>query len=133
MIVLDTHVLVWFALDDDRLGRRAKRRIENTVREAKVAVSAFSYWEIAVLAALGRLRLEETPLAFRAAALAVGIDEIAVDGQIAIVATRLTGLHADPADRIIVATAIERQATLVTADAKILAAKSGPLRMDAQS
>lgn len=62
-----------------------------------------------------------------------GIEEIVVDGKIAIMATRLSGTHADPADRIVVATALERGATLITADAKILAMKGGPSRLDAQS
>ena len=132
MIVLDTHVLVWFALDDRRLGGRAKRRLQRALKEAKLSVSAFSYWEICLLAEAGRLLLDETPDAFRAEAVEAGIDEIPVDGKIAILATRLTGMHSDPADRIIVATALERGATLVTADAKILAMKAGPARLDAQ-
>ncbi len=132
MIILDTHVLVWYALDDERLGRSARRRIQAAVRATELGVSAISYWEIAMLAAAGRLRLDGSPDAFRTEALARGIDEVAVDGKIAIVASRLAGMHSDPADRIIVATALERAATLITADAKILAMKSGPARHDAQ-
>ena len=132
MIVLDTHVLVWFALDDERLGTRARRRLQKALQEAKLGVSAFTYWEIALLSQAGRLRLDDGPEAFRAAALQAGIDEVAVDGKIAILATRLTGMHSDPADRFIVATALERGATLVTADAQILAMKTGPARLDAQ-
>ena len=41
-------------------------------------------------------------------------------------------MHPDPADRLIVATALATGATLVTADQKILAMKSGPTRIDAQ-
>src|SRR5258707_208824 len=105
MMVLDTHVLVWFALDERRLGPQAKKRIQKALREAKLCVSAFSYWEVGILVEAGRLRLEGPAEAFRAAALEVGIDEIAVDGKIAIMATRLIGMHSDPADRLIVATA----------------------------
>ena len=61
-----------------------------------------------------------------------GVIEIPVDGEIAILSTRLAGMHGDPADRLIVATALARGAVLVTADQKILAAKGGPQRLDAQ-
>jgi PIN domain nuclease of toxin-antitoxin system len=132
MILLDTHVLVWFALDDKRLGARARRRLQRALREAKVGVSAFSYWEISLLSEAGRLRLDETLDAFRAETLEAGIEEFPLDGKIAILATRLVGMHADPADRIIVATALERGATLVTADAKILAMETRLARLDAQ-
>jgi PIN domain nuclease of toxin-antitoxin system len=133
VIVLDTHVLVWFALDDKRLGARARRRIRDAIATGSAAVSAFSYWEVALLATAGRLRIEGPPDAFRAEALERGIGEIPVDGRIAITATRLAGMHSDPADRLIVATALENGATLVTADATILDLKSGPPRLDAQT
>ena len=44
MIVLDTHVLVWYALDDRRLGARSERRIQQSLRAAKLSLSAFYYW-----------------------------------------------------------------------------------------
>jgi PIN domain nuclease of toxin-antitoxin system len=133
VIVLDTHVLVWYAVDDKRLGSRSRRRIREAIANGELSVSAFSYWEIALLVAAGRLRLEGATDSFRAEALQRGIEEVAVDGRIAIIATRLSGMHGDPADRIIVATAIERNATLMTADSKILEMKGGPTRIDAQT
>lgn len=89
MIVLDTHVLVWYALDDTRLGRKAKQRLQRALADGKLDVSSFTYWEIALLAEAGRLRLEGPTDAFRAEAAARGIEEIPVDGKIAIMATRL--------------------------------------------
>lgn len=133
MIVLDTHVLLWYAVDDVRLGRAARKRIEKALKGSELTVSAISYWEIAMLAAAGRVRIEGPPDAFRIEALDRGISEIAVDGKIAILASRLVGMHADPADRIIIATALERGATLLTADAKLLELKNGPSRLDAQT
>jgi PIN domain nuclease of toxin-antitoxin system len=133
VIVLDTHVLVWFAIDDGRLEPQAAKRIQKALRDGSPAVSAFSFWEIALLAESGRLRVGDSPEVFRTATLEAGVDEIALDGRIAILATRLSSRHGDPADRIIVATALDRSATLVMADAKILAMKAGPSRLDAQS
>lgn len=132
MILLDTHVLVWLSEADARLGKRARRRIERAFDDGEAAASAFSFWEIANLMEAGRLRGRRTPEEFRAATLRTGVVEVAVDGEIAILSTRLAGLHADPADRLIVATALASGATLVTADQKILALKSGPTRIDAR-
>lgn len=133
MILLDTHVMLWRAMDDRRLGRRAARRIDQALRDGELAISAFSFWEVALLIAAGRMRMRATADEFRVASLGAGIAEIPVDGRIAILSTQLTGMHADPADRIIVATALETGATLVTADAAILAMRAGPERMDAQT
>ncbi len=132
MILLDTHVLVWVTEGSARLGKRAKRRIEQAFHDGQAATSAFSFWEIATLMLAGRLRGSRTPDEFRAAVVRAGVIEIPVDGEIAILSTRLAGMHGDPADRLIVATALARGAVLVTADPKILAAKGGPQRLDAQ-
>lgn len=53
--------------------------------------------------------------------IAAGLVEIPVDGRIALLATQLENLHRDPADRFIVATAIDRNMALMTADRQILA------------
>ena len=132
MILLDTHVMLWRAMDDRRLGRRAARRIDAALRSGSLCVSAFSFWEVALLVGAGRVRMRATVDEFRAASLGAGIVEVAVDGKIAIASTQLAAMHADPADRIIVATALDRHATLVTADAKILAMSAGPAYLDAQ-
>ncbi len=133
MILLDTHAMLWRAMDDRRLGRRAARRIDQALNAGELAVSAFSFWEVGLLVAAGRLQMRATVDEFRLASLAAGITEVPVDGRIAILATRLTGMHSDPADRLIVATALERGATLVTADAKLLALAAGPDCLDAQT
>ncbi len=52
--------------------------------------------------------------------LAAGASELPLTGEIAILASELDGLHSDPADRFIAATAITRDATLVTADERLL-------------
>jgi PIN domain nuclease of toxin-antitoxin system len=79
-----------------------------------------TFWEIAMLIAKQRLHLETTVAGLRAAALRQGIQEISVDGEIAIAAGELPAAHGDPVDRMLVATALVRGVTLMTADDVLL-------------
>ena len=120
MIVLDTHTLLWMDRNDDALGAQARCQIEEAWRTEGVAVSAISFWEAAMLAQRGRIVLPVPIEVWRAELLQAGVQEISIDGRIALLATSLENLHRDPADRFIVATALAHQALLVTADSKIL-------------
>ena len=123
MIVLDTHTLIWAVEGDGRLGPSASRLIEETVRTDRVAVSAITPWEIALLVERRRLRLGREVGEWIAEALALpGVALIPIEPAIAIDGVRLPcEFHADPADRFIVATARHLKAPLLTADRKILA------------
>lgn len=132
MILLDTHSFVWLACDDKRLGKLSRRRIERARADAGVAVSAVSYFEIGALVDRGRLRLSEPLEGLRARALEAGVQELAVDVPVALLASRLRSFHGDPVDRLLVATAMERGASLMTADTTLLDWKSGPALIDAR-
>ncbi len=127
MIVLDTHVLVWFAEDHPRLGARTTKLTDTALQRDEVLVSAISFWEIAMLADKQRLTLLVSPAAMRRSVLEQGIRELAVDGTVAIAAAQLADFHGDPADRLVVACALSIDATLVTADRSILSWR-GPLK-----
>ncbi|MEY3206393.1 MAG: hypothetical protein RLZZ21_2724 [Planctomycetota bacterium] len=131
MIVLDTHALLWMDRNDQTLGPQTRDLIENTWRSDVVAVSAISFWETALLADRGRIVLPVPAEAWRLDLLQAGLREIAVDGRVALLATRLEGLHRDPADRFIVATSLQLGATLVTADRQILEWDGALPRQDA--
>lgn len=120
MILLDTHTLVWLDEGNPRLGRESRKRIDEAFTSSRLAVSAISFWEVAMLTARKRLEIELPILDWRREIIADGVDEINVDGEIGISAVGLRGLHGDPADRIIIATATILDAELVTADQKIL-------------
>jgi PIN domain nuclease of toxin-antitoxin system len=120
VILLDTHVLVWLAEDDRNLGRRAGTSIDRALQRDEVAVSAFTFWEIAMLSIKGRLRLAATPTVVRQRALHHGIREIALTGDVGVNAASLAAFHGDPADRIIAATAMDIDAVLFTADDALL-------------
>lgn len=130
MILLDTHVLLWLRSGDRRLGAGARSEIERAWRAGEVCVSAISFWEVAQLKAKGRIRFPEEVAEWRREQIEQGVVEVAVDGEIGIRAANLPGLVADPADRLIVATALGGH-RLVTADRRLID-WPGPLqRLDA--
>jgi len=120
MIVLDTHVLVWADSDDRKLGRKARALIDQAWAIGKVAVPAIAFWEAGLLQARRRLDLPMSVREWRDAVLAAGAIELPLDGAIAVRALDLSGLHDDPADRFIVATALVHGAALMTADERLL-------------
>ncbi|MFZ2540294.1 MAG: type II toxin-antitoxin system VapC family toxin [Gallionella sp.] len=120
MIVLDTHALLWMDRNDASLGSQSRRLIEDAWRTDTVAVSAISFWEAAMLAQRGRIVLPVALETWRAELLQAGVQEIPINGRIALLATSFHDLHRDPADRFIVATAMHHGALLITADSKIL-------------
>ncbi len=132
MIILDTHALLWMDRNDETLGPQTRQLIEQTWRTDVVAISAISFWESALLARRGRIALPVAVDGWRADLLQAGIREIAVDGRIALLSTRLEGLHQDPADRFIVASTIITGALLVTADRRILEWPTDLARHDAR-
>lgn len=123
MILLDTHALVWWINETAQLSKKARQVISDEEKDGVVAASVISVWEISMLVKEGRITL------------ASDIDTwlgdldvlpyfrfISVDVHIAKTAIFLTEpFHKDPADRIIVATALRLAAPLVTADVKIRA------------
>ena len=120
VIVLDTHVLVWAAGDERKLGRKARTLIDQLWTTGKVAVPAIAFWEVGVLQARRRLRLASSVREWRDEVLAAGAIELPLDGAVAVRALELAGLPEDPADRFIVATALVHGAALMTADDRLL-------------
>lgn len=118
MLLLDTQALVWLVMDSPRLGSRARR---HAARGAHV--SAITFWELEMLAEAGRIRLGISVAEARDVMLRTNVAEVPIDGVIAMMAARL-GMHGDPGDRFIVATALTHGATLMTTDEKIRSMKS---------
>ena len=118
MILLDTHVLIWFVQADPLLGRHARERIERG--EEEIGVSAITPWEVAMLVGKKRVSLGRPVGDWIGRTLALDtISLIPLEPGIAVEAGEL-GLHGDPADRIIIATARHHKAPLLTADRAIL-------------
>jgi len=119
--LLDTHAWVWLVAGPKRLSARARRHIDSEMRGGPLLVSSMSVWEVAMLGERGRL------------VLTIGVEDwvahcealpflsfVPVSNRIALESVRLPAFPSpDPADRIIVATALGLGATVVTADRRL--------------
>lgn len=123
MIVLDTCAIIWDALQQDKLTRRALQAINKADHENGLIVSDISFWEIAMLVKKGRLKLGTTTSSFISLYLQFrNITVAAISPEIAEVSVGFSdGINQDPADRIIVATSLVHRACLVTADSNLRA------------
>ena len=122
MILLDTHVLVWWVNGDHhRLSETARNVLES--REQTTLVSAISCWEVAMLVQRGRIGLSMDVEHWVSLLQSVPqLRLIPLNPSVAVAATRLPDpFHPDPADRFLVAQARELNIPLVTADSKIRA------------
>ncbi|MBX9624865.1 MAG: type II toxin-antitoxin system VapC family toxin [Gemmataceae bacterium] len=115
-LLLDTHALVWFVLNDPQLPARARAAIQDPANE--VWVSPTAYWELAIKVHLGKWALSQPYPSLMQTALNVNrflILPIGVDHT-----ARLIGLpdhHRDPFDRLMAVQAVAEGLTLVSADA----------------
>ena len=124
--LLDTHVLLWAAVDSARLPRRA-REVLTDDRNA-LAFSSASLWEVAIKSGLGRPSFDVDVARLRRGLLENGYAEIPVTGEHAVLVRSLPRLHADPFDRMLLAQAIAEDATLLTADPAV-ARYDGPVEL----
>ncbi len=121
-LLLDTHVWIWLTGGNPILTPTARKVLEKAKEREHLLISPISIWEISMLVDRKRISLDmdlsdwlkqwvETP----------GILTAEFTFEVAILSNRLPGItHTDPADRILIASAYEEGAVLVTADEKIL-------------
>jgi PIN domain nuclease of toxin-antitoxin system len=121
--LLDTHIAVWLALDNQRLRSSTVSTIKDSFNEGKLFLSAISAWEIGLLVSKGRLDLGQSPLAwFEGFVQQFNITVLEISPEIAINSSYLPGtLHGDPADRIIIATAMANATAIASADKSVVA------------
>ena len=121
MIILDTHIWVWWADNNPRLTQQHREWIQQYQSQG-LGVSMISCWEVAKLVENNRLALSLAVDEWLTAALAYpGVQLLNLTIPIIVESTKLTGFHRDPADQLIVATARIYGCPLLTADSKILA------------
>jgi len=122
MIVLDTHAWVWFVSNPEYLSKLAKKSIDAAIDEKGLLISSISAWEVALLVDRKRLKLTHDVSDWVAKSeMLPFVQFLPVDNLIAVKSVNLPQfLHNDPADRIIIATAMTIAAPVVTKDEKIL-------------
>ncbi len=113
--LLDTHIFLWWIGDAPELGPAARDAIADP--EALVLISAASAWEIAIKAAMGRIRihLDDVLRGIRES----GFTELPVRAEHGLAAGALPLHHRDPFDRMLVAQARHEGLTLITRDRRI--------------
>ncbi len=119
MIVLDTHVWLFWVNDDRELI--SKKALTAINRAESLGVSVISCWEIAMLLAKRRLAFNmDVQDWVNQASKYPGIRLIGLDAEVAVLSTRLPGnFHGDPADRMIVATCMKHNVPLISKDKMI--------------
>lgn len=118
MILLDTHAWVWWVARDAQLSASATAAIS---ADGRPAIAAITLWEVAMLVEKGRVRLNLNLAEWlRMATSGSGVAVLPITTEIAARTTRLgADFHGDPADRLIVATALEHGLTVITKDDRI--------------
>ena len=121
MILLDTHVWIWWVSNPDLLSSQADTLINKAMVEKKIYISSISVWEVAMLVVKGRLHLTlDVKDWIRSCESLPFIQFVPVTNTIAFEAVHLPEKSlSDPADRIIIATALALDLVLITKDKKI--------------
>ncbi len=112
-LLLDTQVIVWWDRGSRSLGKKASDAITNA---DEVYVSAASEWEVAIKAALGKIRYQRSLLE---AVMDAGFKGLGVSFEHARTVRKLPLIHRDPFDRILLATSSVEGLTFVTADSEL--------------
>ncbi len=123
MVVIDTHVLIWWVSGSKLLSKPASKTINDTLESNdEIIISSISAWEVAMLIQKDRLVLNmDVENWVDEVSQIEGVRFMSVDNEIGIKSTMLPGdFHKDPADRFIVATARKLAVPLITADEKII-------------
>jgi PIN domain nuclease of toxin-antitoxin system len=117
LILLDTHALLWWALDPAQLAAKAGAVLEEIEKRGGFA-SAISIWELGVKIQRGKLEMGLGIEEFtRRVEQSATVELVPVDTTIWLRSLALPWGHRDPADRVIVATALIKGVPLLTRDA----------------
>jgi PIN domain nuclease of toxin-antitoxin system len=117
LIILDTHVWIWWVAEPGKLSARARHAIDAA---EPLGICAISCWEVGMLVAKRRLELDRDVLLWIRQALALPrVTLLPLTPEICVASTLLLDSPADPADRMIAAAAREHRAAIVTKDSRL--------------
>ena len=131
-LLLDTHTILWLTEQVPRLGRAARRSCDAALAAAELAIPTIVVFELGWAMSRGRIEGPANLRDWRNRIQSMGVREIGLSAEIAMGAVELEGMHGDPIDRIIVATALAHDAVLLTADRPILEWSGRLRRQDAR-
>ena len=115
--LLDTHVAIWFLTGDTLLSQTADQIISEDVN--RIYVSVISAWELAIKISIGKLRFPGNAAGFIQAVQDNDITILPIMPSHLAVYESLPMIHRDPFDRLLIATAIDEQISLISADKNI--------------
>jgi PIN domain nuclease of toxin-antitoxin system len=124
-LLLDTHLLLWSAVEPERLSSKAQIAIGDEDNE--LLFSPASLWEVAIKQRLRRPDFQVDVRLLRRNLLMNGYDELSVTGEHAVAVADLPPIHRDPFDRLLVAQSMVEGITLLTAD-RTMARYPGPIQ-----
>jgi PIN domain nuclease of toxin-antitoxin system len=124
-LLLDTHLLLWAAVEPELLSQVAQRLIDDPDND--LLFSAASLWEVAIKQSRRQKDFDVDARQLRRNLLASGYDELTVTGDHAVAVADLPMLHKDPFDRLLIAQCTVEGITLLTAD-RTVARYPGPIR-----
>ena len=120
-LLLDTHVWLWLLFGSPRLSSKIRKRIKELT--SSCWLSPISVWELGILARKSKVNIDSDVRSWVEQALRIfPLREASVTREIALLANEIDLPHWDPADRLLAATAINHDLTLVTADRHLLKA-----------
>lgn len=116
-LLLDTHVLIWWAEGSNRIGPRTRKAVERP--GTSVWISAGSVWEMSIKSGNGSLKVKQPTEKIVLGLLDRGFRSLSISVQHALAVRELAAHHADPFDRILIAQARHEDLTIVTVDSAI--------------
>lgn len=125
-LLLDTHVLLWAAIEPEKLSNEAVELLNNP--QHSLFFSAASIWEVVIKNRLQRPDFQVNPHLLRRGLLDNGYQELAISALHTLAVEHLPDIHKDPFDRILVAQAESEGFLLMTADT-LVAQYPGPIRL----
>ena len=116
MVLIDTHVLIWFMFDDSQLSERALSEIKS---QDRVYVSISSFWEIAIKQSIGKINIVNSIQDIAEKCTDASIFILGIKPKHLDYIKKLPDIHKDPFDRLIISQAITENMTLITRDTNI--------------
>lgn len=124
-VLLDTHLLLWAAIQPDRLSDAARAIFDRLDNE--LTFSVVSVWEVAIKRSLGRSDFQVDASMLRRGLLENGYEELTITSEHAIAVGLLPPIHRDPFDRLLIAQSMVEAIPLITTD-PVVARYPGPVR-----